>query len=377
MDKLTWKDVPIDVRDRILSLYEKKRDLSDFCEALGMSKLNLERRCRAHREYTDNLLRREDAKNTSLLRDLLDDIEPVFSVAQISHFRPPPPLTDLDYTDSGTDQALWIDKLAHLRDTVKNITVMHLHDIHAPFQNMAALNVAYDLVEYTQPDVIVVGSDTMDFALLGSFDRSPDMGDDELDVLEAFWPEHIREIRRRAPNAILVFIYGNHEYRILRYLEKNAPAIRKSVLRAFIHSIRCGGEVLYIGEVDNVRIGPLQILHGKRTSQNPAKATWADVGGHLWVQFGHVHRLDTYINLDGDYPTGAVASGCLANPPHYVLGWQNSVWKLGTAIMEVDLTSRDVKIDNLLFDNEKGIVSVRFERKLFSSDKSRATWRAA
>jgi hypothetical protein len=245
---------------------------------------------------------------------------------------------------------------------------MHLSDIHAPYHNVPALLVAYDLVEYTQPDIIVVGSDTADFKLLSTFQHSGGE-DDEIDAFEDFWNQHIQELKKRAPNALLVFIYGNHEYRILRYLEENASAIRKSVLRAFVNVVRCGGSVLYLGEVDFVRIGPLMVLHGKRTNMHPAKSTFDDVGGHFWTQFGHVHRLDEYVKVDGDYPTGSVASGCLCNPPHYIRGWQNKKWQLGTAVMEVDLAGRHVKIDNLLFDEEKGVVSVRFERKLFSSAK--------
>ena len=61
---------------------------------------------------------------------------------------------------------------------------------------------------------------------------------------------------------MLVYIYGNHEWRILRYLETQAPKIRNTVMKAWRNILRHGGDVLYLGDnTDWVRIGPLLVMH--------------------------------------------------------------------------------------------------------------------
>jgi hypothetical protein len=86
------------------------------------------------------------------------------------------------------------------------------------------------------------------------------------------------------------------------------------------------------------------------------------------VQFGHVHRLDSFIKRGEDFQVGAVASGCLCLYPHYHRGRMCNKWQQGTSVMEVDLNSRYVKIDNLLFERDRNKVWVRFERELFQSE---------
>ncbi len=186
---------------------------------------------------------------------------------------------------------------------------MHLHDIHAPFQNDQALEVVFQLVKHAQPKVIVLGSDCGDFPLLSSFAHDPDIDEatsDELDTFELFWLDFIRKLRRLVPKAIFVFIYGNHEIRLFRYLMENGTKVRRSVLRRFIEIVRCGGDVLYLGDkVDWVRMGPLLIMHGNRTGTNPAKAIFDDVSANVTIQFGHNHRLSKHEVNGDDGPRGA------------------------------------------------------------------------
>lgn len=249
---------------------------------------------------------------------------------------------------------------------------MHLHDIHAPFQDEAALDVAYQLVEHVQPDVIVVGSDAADFTLLSSFDPDPDINeeiDDELEGFKAFWYEHINTLRKIAPDATLVYIYGNHEWRILRYLEQNAPKLRKTVLKAWKDVLRAGGAVLYLGEVDWVRMGGLVVMHGSRVGENAAKLQLQDVGHQVSVMAGHVHRISNFEKAGEDFPVVSAVGGCLCKPSHYMRGKARNKWQLGTIVASVDLNGRYVHFDNLRFEQDADRVWVRFERKEFSSEK--------
>lgn len=366
MGNLKWSKLQAASKDALLVKYEAGMNLDIDAELLGMKLSTLQRRIREYREFTrlivgsDPGVIEKQIQANSIVRARVNQnvITPIR-------------LTDLKNIDSMTDQQDWIDHLQDLHREVGNVTVMHACDIHFPFPDFSALEVFYQLVAHVQPHIIVVGSDSADFALLSNFKRSADLDEstpDELEMFDMFWRNHIQRLHREAPNAIFVFIYGNHEYRIIRFLNDAAPKLRKTVMKAFRDIIRCDGRVMYLGETDYVRMGPMVIQHGKRVNRYPAKSSLEDLGNQLWTQFGHVHRLDEYIIIGELYTVGAWASGKLSQDPHYVMGKVMRKEQLGTTIMEIDLRGREVSGDNLLFfkDEDSGIVSVRFERKLFT-----------
>lgn len=362
---LKWSQLKAASKDALLVKYEAGLSMDEDAEILGMKPNTLKRRIREYREFIRLIVGSDpeaivsDIATNNVRRSSLQFYVP----SKVK-------LTDIKHIDPSTDQNDWVEKLADLQADKKIITVMHACDIHFPFPNVSALEVFYQLAEHTQPNIIVVGSDSADFALLSSFKRSADLDEntpDELEVFEMFWLSHIRRLRRVCPNATFVWIYGNHEYRIIRFLNDAAPKLRRTVMKAFKDIIKCDGQVLYLGETDYVRMGPLVVQHGKRINQYPSKSTLADLGNQLCTQFGHVHRLDECVVAGELYTVWSVASGKLCNPPHYIMGKVMRKEQYGTTIMEVDLTSRDASYTNLLFteDEETNVISVRFERKLF------------
>ena len=380
-DCLTWKDIPADIRNALVVLYEDRRrdDLNRAANALNIRLKTLERYCRFQREFRANILGERQRQTFEAARALFRDIGLYTSPPKTEDLPPPPssphiptnppPLTDIHTPDPDTDQPRWLERLTCLARKGR-ITAMHLSDIHFPFQHNAALDIAYQLVGHAQPDVIVVGSDSADFALLSSFAHSPDLDEDTSDELDQFalhWQRHIAELKRRAPNAALVFIYGNHEWRILRFLEESAPKLRKTVMRLWRETIRQNGAVYYLGEVDWVRLGPVLIMHGNRVCQHVARKVLDDVGGQVNVQFGHVHRLDEFIRIGEDYRVWSKAGGCLCQPPHYLRGHPRSRWQLGTAVTYLDLNSRYARCDNLLFEQDVARIWVEYEREIFAS----------
>jgi hypothetical protein len=123
---------------------------------------------------------------------------------------------------------------------------------------------------------------------------------------------------------------GNHERRILRYLNDQAPKFRKRLLRDFIEIIRCGGAVAYIGNTDYVRVGPLVVHHGNRVGFNAAKNTLLDAGGQVSLMGGHVHYPSEYEIRGEDHTVKSIVSGCLCGYPHYMEGERmTKPWALG------------------------------------------------
>jgi hypothetical protein len=283
----------------------------------------------------------------------------------------PAALTDIRYIDPATDQGAFLERLHAAQAAGGYATVMHVCDIHAPFQHAPALDVTYQLVQHVWPQFIVCGSDFFDFSSLSSFPQDADDAeqDDALDALAVPWRAHVDALRKAAPCSTLVFVIGNHEKRIFDFINRQAPQVRKTVWRRFIEIVRAQGRVLWMGEVDAVRFGPLRVMHGNRHVQNVAQALLYDAGYQLNVMAGHVHRL-TFANKRGDdFPVSAITSGCLCQHPAPYMKRKTPTqkWMLGTAIAEVNLRGRDVHLDNLEYQLDDQAVWARYERQTFSA----------
>lgn len=282
-----------------------------------------------------------------------------------------PALTDLHYIDPATDQGVFLERLHAARADGGYASVAHVCDMHFPYQHGPALDVTYQLMKHVQPQFIVVGSDAFDFAMLSSFPQDADEHEagDALDLLQVPWSAHVDALRKASPASTLVFILGNHELRLWRFLNERAPELRRTVIRRFVEIVRAGGRVLFIGEVDAVRFGPLRVMHGNRHNQHVAQSLLQDTAYQLNVMAGHVHRL-TFANKRGDdFPVTAITSGCLCHWPAPYMRRKSPTqkWMLGTALAEVNLRGRDVTINNLEYQLDTSAVWARFERRTFSA----------
>lgn len=246
--------------------------------------------------------------------------------------------------------------LDRTRHTERYARVMHLCDVHFPYHDETALQLAYRVVAEVQPHVIVIGSDTFDFQYLSKFDSDPDVTqyDDEIELAESYWNPHIHAIKDAAPNARLIYIYGNHERRLIKHLNSNSPKLRRRVMNSYEDMVRCGGAVEYIGYVDRVWIANLLVQHGNRHGQYYAKAHLQDLAFQAHTMMGHVHRLDSFQVMGARHMAKSAGSGCLCQlQPHYVKGTQmRRKWMHGTCIADLDLISGDVDFHNLTFTQD-------------------------
>lgn len=239
------------------------------------------------------------------------------------------------------DSALLGRFLSGLTARKQYAAVMHLCDIHFPYQDDSALALTYRLIEHVQPDLIVMGSDAFDFALLSSFGIDPDAveDEDELDLVERHWNKHLHDVMAAAPNAERVFIWGNHERRLIRHVVNAAPQLRKTIWRRFQSIIQSNGAVMWLGETDRVRVSGVLVQHGNRHGKYAARAALDDMGYQVSTMFGHNHHLTDYSKRGVLHTVRSVGSGCLCNPdPHYVRGTTlRNLWQQGTCIADVDL----------------------------------------
>lgn len=262
-------------------------------------------------------------------------------------------------TEKPADWDAWQDTLSTLRKRGW-ITVAHDNDNHFPDHDTNAVNMRYRLYARKQPDVIVVGSDCADFSVMSKFEGDPDTDegvDDALYQFREYWKPHIDNLNTLCPNAVKVFLFGNHEARILNYLHSNAPKLRRTVEDAWLQTIRYGG-VQYIGRTEEVDIGPLLVMHGNRANEHTAKSLLDDQSYQVSVMAGHVHRLTSYAREGRRYMVSAITAGCAQQLlPEYVRSKGRSMtrkWQHGVAFATVDMAGTFVEFENIRFATHAG-----------------------
>lgn len=98
------------------------------------------------------------------------------------------------------------------------------NDVHAPWHDPKALDLVLDVFEDIGIDEIVINGDLLDFYNVNSHGpKHPDIG--ETLETEIYWGvEFMQNLRKRFPNQKIMFIYGNHEDRLDRFLVKQVPS---------------------------------------------------------------------------------------------------------------------------------------------------------
>lgn len=99
-------------------------------------------------------------------------------------------------------------------------------DFHGQFVDPLALRVFLDVAKDVQPDTIVLNGDVVDFPQVSRFSHMPGAGSLSLQG-EIDWTREniLRRVREAAPDAAILYVIGNHEHRLIRYLADTAPEL--------------------------------------------------------------------------------------------------------------------------------------------------------
>jgi len=104
-------------------------------------------------------------------------------------------------------------------------------DCHIPFHDEVAYKTMLKIGKALDPDEIVILGDFVDFYAVTHWKKDPSVLKEFGDVASFVKTEFeegrkkLRQLRRMFPKAKIVFIEGNHEHRLSRYIMNNAPAL--------------------------------------------------------------------------------------------------------------------------------------------------------
>lgn len=224
--------------------------------------------------------------------------------------------------------------------------VLILNDIHFPYHNKKALELALEYGKQNKADCIILNGDSIDMAAISRFLKDSRLMNlqNELDVTEQF----LYALRKVFKNAKILFKIGNHELRLQKYLYEHSELLS---LKCFTISSLLNFQKYKITEIESnqlIRYGKLTIGHGHEIGAsgiNPARTTL--LKSFCNIAFGHLHRIDEYFMRGKDESVfGSWSMGCLCQlNPDYM---PYNSWNNGFGF--VSLTD---KLGNFRFQNLK------------------------
>jgi|GEM_PF-2122241 len=232
------------------------------------------------------------------------------------------------------DATKWGDGTAPLVDVTTNDlfeTVVSISDIHFPYHNKTLIESTLLLMQDINPHVVVINGDVNDFFQLSRFNQGLERLDELQEEID-MGVEFRRALRDMLPNAVIRENLGNHDERILSYIENNARSL--SSLRALKPEALLGLEDLEItlfGRAGH-RIRPEFVFeHGHVVRSDAGASAKARLTNTLISgMMGHTHRMAEYPKF-GYRNLTWYEQGCLcARNADYKIGETN--WQPGIAV---------------------------------------------
>ncbi len=197
-----------------------------------------------------------------------------------------------------------------------------------PTHDEKCISILISMIKSIKPDIVVCVGDNLDLPEMGKYVTYPAYAQTtqaSIDRATMF----CAQMRNAAPDARIVWLAGNHEERMPKYLVQNAGAA---------YGLRKGNtpeswpvlSVPYLCRMDEYKIeykpgypaadfwinNKLRIIHGDRVKSGGSTAHVYLNNEKSSVIYGHIHRIETAFktreDFDGPRTIMAASPGCLA-----------------------------------------------------------------
>ena len=211
-----------------------------------------------------------------------------------------------------------------------------LSDIHVPYHNVQALEIAFDYMKQHTLKGIILNGDILDFYQLSRYSKDPRKRS-FADELEAGYA--LLCIMAEQFGCKITYKIGNHEERYEHFMAARAPellGVAAFKIEELLHTDTIGAEV--VKDKRMIKLGKLSVLHGHEFGQsifspvNPARGYY--LRAKASVICGHNHQTSNHVenNLEGDI-VSTWSTGCLSElKPAYM---PYNKWNHGFAMVEV------------------------------------------
>ena len=213
------------------------------------------------------------------------------------------------------------------REKIRTRKAMIVGDVHGPYQADLELNLIFDFASFFQPDDFYCLGDWADFYQVSSFCKDPSRAlelQKDIDVVKGL----LRELRRRLPKANIVYLNGNHEDRLRKYLNyrPEISSLKSLTIPELLElpSMR----IAHHEYSEQLQWHGLLLEHGDRACSRSGytAAAMLQRRGVSGVS-AHVHRLATHYRTDNRGTEVWAENGCACSlSPEYIIGkpdWQH------------------------------------------------------
>jgi len=195
-----------------------------------------------------------------------------------------------------------------------------------PIHDTKALDIALQIIKDTKPDQVILNGDNLDFPQLGRFAQENTFGT-TLNATLDYVHQFLAQIRANAPDTKIVYLAGNHELRLSKYIMQYAEKLYGVRQAGTTDRVLTIPFLLNLADIEceyksgypaaqywiNER---LKAIHGsvvRPAGKTAAALVSADETSTL---FGHIHRHEyaakTAKNFSGARLVIAQSFGCLA-----------------------------------------------------------------
>lgn len=209
-----------------------------------------------------------------------------------------------------------------------------MYDPHIPYHDTRAFTIAKDYAVEWQPDDVIIGGDFADFKHVSFWKDAPNrmnFSDEILLVKRA-----LIDLRASFPIQRIVYLEGNHEARLARYLYTKAPELYGLPELTIPTLLKLDDlDIEYISNISLLThgqkpfcLGKLSVLHG-----HEVKVSWDGVNiartmylkTHANIIFGHNHQSQQFIfkKLNGKHESSTMVGALcqLSEPYQSVNNW--------------------------------------------------------
>lgn len=211
-------------------------------------------------------------------------------------------------------------------------------DLHFCYQDDKAIEPVIRLARDMQPDFFVINGDLLDMKDVASFDANPLKAIQIKTEFEAA-SDFLRQVSEYLPNTEKHYIFGNHEYRLDKYIwryAKKLAGLSGLTIAEQLGTEKYGWKVHYSETNESyMDMGSFLIGHFNKVSIHSAYTAKGlfDRYGRSLIQ-NHVHRGGEYYRTIGGQVYKAVEGFCLCDlNPEYML-FPN--WQQGFVIFRID-----------------------------------------
>lgn len=226
----------------------------------------------------------------------------------------------------------------------KGLKAFFISDWHAPYEDKASLQNVLNFMYEQKPKIVVLGGDLLDFYEVSNFSKSPDRMQtlqEELDIVRGY----LEEIRKKLPKARIIYLEGNHEYRLIRYLHNNPElySLRDlrvpKLLRLKELKIEYKKEFLYCNFL---------FKHGEFAVPQTAYKEYTHEG--CSGVSGHTHRMQNFLRTDRFGTKGWWVSGHLGDDTKAMFGSAHKDWQHGFIIVNFEENTNIPHVEQILID---------------------------